>query len=172
MIQKQQVSDALCIPKKQPWLTYPLRTKGNSCYLNVSVRSSAGTLLCGSTCPFSVCLLVPRLLFMSSEDWVSFKRGGQKILFHTVQILWLHSMGTEENACKSCTKHRTKAKKPQIQKDLSILVGYRIAQKIGMICTLRSKDQGLEHHRLSTEHWPSPGWSCKILMHVTTQYVL
>lgn len=47
-------------------------------YLNVNVRSSAETLFCGSGCPFSACLLVFNLLFMSREHWFSFEREGSK----------------------------------------------------------------------------------------------
>lgn len=54
------------------------------CYLNVSVRSSAGTLFCGSNCPFSVCLVVPSLFFISSEDWLSFKERTDEKFFKSV----------------------------------------------------------------------------------------
>lgn len=54
------------------------------CYLNVSVRSSAGTLLCDSNCPFSVCLVVPSLFFISSEDWLSFKERIDEKFFKSV----------------------------------------------------------------------------------------
>lgn len=54
----------------------------DSHYLNVSARSSAGTLLCGSNCPFSVCLVVPSLFFISSEDWLSFKKKKEEKFFN------------------------------------------------------------------------------------------
>lgn len=48
-------------------------------YLNVNESwPLAGTLFCGSGCPFSVSLLVFNLLFMSREHWFSFERKGNK----------------------------------------------------------------------------------------------
>ena len=64
-------------------------------YLNVNVRSSAGTLFCGSGCPFSACLLVFNLLFMSREHWFSFERKGNKFYYFL-----FNSADGGETSCK------------------------------------------------------------------------
>lgn len=57
--------------------------------LNVNVRSSAGTLVCGSGCPFSACLLGFNLLFMSREHWFSILSS--RVLFPISLSTWCSS---------------------------------------------------------------------------------